>query len=74
MPEARILARKSNMVWGNAFLSPMGDCSFEVIGYRKPQRGRVWEGVSSFHGGDFFGFRCTTKPGFECIIKYMIAV
>ena len=25
--------------------------SFEVIVYRKPRRGRVWDG-----GGDFFGF------------------
>ena len=54
LPESRICL-------GNALLSPIGGgggeyYSFEVIVYRKPWRGRVWQGVSPSQGGDFLDF------------------
>ena len=52
LPESRICL-------GNAFLSPMGgggeeSNTFEVIGYGTAHTGRMWEGLSTSHGGDFF--------------------
>ena len=55
--------------WGGGGGGEEDNYSFEVIGYRKPQRGRVWEGVSPSYGGEFFGFG-VVKPGFGCIIKF----
>ena len=59
---ARILypCPKVEYVLGSAFFRTWGVFgggeyySFEVIVYRKPRRGRVWEGVCPSHCGDFF--------------------
>ena len=73
-PESLILARKSNMFGQCIFTAHGGgggkeNYSFEVIGYRKSQRGRVWEGVSPSYGGDIFDFGVITS-GLGCIIKF----
>ena len=53
------LCPKSRICLGNAFLPHTGggggggSSSFGVIEYGTPPRGRVWEGVSPSHDGDF---------------------
>ena len=59
LPEFLIFARKVEYVWAMHFCLTRGgggggSSSFGVIEYGTPPRGRVWEGVSPSHDGDFF--------------------
>ena len=71
------LCPKSRICFGNAFLPHMEggggggkeSRSFGVIEYGTPQRGRVWEGVSPSHGGDFLEIR-VLKTRFSVRYKF----